>query len=77
MKYKSTICTIRIAGIPNLNAGFFVLCLNVYIPSNAPAEPPIIDNRNNTFSGILHLFFTAFNLSIPKTAKVIKFIIIK
>ena len=68
---------ISIVGNPNINLIFCVLCLNVYIPTKQPIEPPNKAISINVFSGILHLPYLAFRLSIYIISTPIKLITIK
>ena len=67
----------KIHGIPYLNCGCNVLCLNVYIPIKEPILPKNNGIRSNVFSGVLHKLCFALYLSNPIDKKPIIFIIRK
>ena len=52
-----------------MNEALEILCLNTKIANIPPIAPPIVETVNNSFSGILLLFFIARNLSKPKSIK--------
>ena len=54
----------RKQGIPYLNCGCKVLCLNVYIAISEPMLPPSNGIRSRVFSGIRHILCFFFYLSI-------------
>ena len=54
-----------IKGIPYLNFLCIVLWCHTFIPRNAPMLPPITARKSKVNSGIRHLFFLAFSLSMP------------
>lgn len=49
-----------------------VLWRKTFMPKKPPIPPPNTDRPKSTFSGILHAFAFAFNLSKPYAKKVIK-----
>ena len=68
-------CMSIITGIPTVKYATLVLCLNRYIPSKAPTEPPTKASPSKVSILILDLPKMAFILSIAKAAKVIKLMI--
>ena len=68
---------INIVGKPSINLSFCVLCLNKYMPAIVPIEPPNKAISISVFSGILHLPYFAFFLSIYITKKPNRLITIK
>jgi len=60
------ICNARITGIPIRNLLCKVLCLQIFIPVNAPMLPPSTAIVSNVDSGIRHLSRFALYLSMPK-----------
>lgn len=56
-----------------LNLTFLVLCLNKFIPNNAPTPPMQKADIINALSDILLIFLTAKNLSAPYIIKTILF----
>ncbi len=71
----AAICMISMAGIPVTKYQCFVLCLNRYIPAHVPILPPNKLTRKSIFSGILHAWCFALDLSMPITAIPMIFII--
>jgi len=68
-------CMSIITGIPTVKYATLVLCLNRYIPSKAPTEPPTKASPSKVSILILDLPKMAFILSIAKATKVIKLMI--
>lgn len=62
---NSTVQTAAIKGNRILNFLCFVLCRNSVIPSHAPYAPPMKASISSVDSGVRHLFFLAFRLSLP------------
>ena len=60
------ICNARITGIPILNLLCKVLCLQIFIPANAPMLPPSTAIGSNVDSGIRNLSRLSLYLSMPK-----------
>lgn len=58
-------CSTQIAGIPIVNFLCLVLCLNTFIASKAPIEPPSKANDISEISEIRQRPFFAFHLSRP------------
>lgn len=76
IRYPKMICNTKITGIPRTKYQCLVLCRNTYIPSQLPRLPPRRAAKNNLFSEIRHLWFTALFLSMPIRANPRRFIII-
>lgn len=58
----------------HIKVAFEILCRKTNIANIPPTAPPMVEIVKSSFSGILLLFFTAKNLSKPKSKKLIEFI---
>lgn len=67
------IFTATAAGTSILKLKCLVLCLKIYIPHKTPIPPSKNAHKNNVFSLMRCLFFTALYLSMPIKAHAIKF----
>ena len=70
---NSTVQTTAIKGTRILNFQCFVLCRNTLMPSQAPYAPPMRASIRSVDSGVRHLFFLAFRLSLPYITKARRF----
>lgn len=70
----TTIQSINMSHIFQINAVLIVLCLNADCPSKAPAHPQSKIRKKRWFSRIRHHHFVAFRLSTHRITKVRKFI---
>ena len=73
MRYTTKVVIIAAIGRQILNVQCFVLCLKIFIPSNAPIPPSKRAERSRVFSEIRYLFFLACLLSRKKRIKAFKF----